>query len=288
MRTRLFWLIPFCFLLVQPGCTTWDTPSESQVLPTPRLAPGGVVLEVEFVRIPPAQADAFIAMWSEVDEQQISLDARRRLDANGLRSGIVGLQLPIFLRNLLDSEKPAYEQLADGNLVADTEIFSNYQRLQCRSGSRKRVVASPQRPGRSVIILNREGQLGGEPYDEAQAVFTVATYPQGDGSVRLVVTPVIEHGQTQMKYVALPGSMAMQTGREETEFDEMRIDTTLSPGQTLIVAGAMDARGLGGFVFSDSVGSSERSLMLIRLAQSRYDDLWSEDRTLTQLTTPIE
>ena len=290
MRTRILCLcfVCWCFVLSYTGCATWDAPGEAQVLPVPRLAPDGVVLEVEFVRVPTARTDEFIGLWSEVDEQQIPLDVRRRLDANGIRSGVVGLQLPVFLRDLLDAEKPAYEQLSEGDLVPDSDIFSNYQRLQCRSGSRKRVVASPQMPGTSVIILKLDGRLRAEPYDAAQAVFTVATYPQGDGRVRVVVTPMIEHGQPQMKFVALPGSIAMQTGREKTEFDQMKIETLLSPGQTLIVAGATDAKGLGGFVFHDSIGSNQRSMMLLRLAQSQYDDLWSEERTLSPLTTRIE
>jgi len=289
MRIRIYSVaLSFLGTLLSLGCATWDAPSESSILPAPKLAPDGVVLEVEFVRVPAASTAKFAQLWSDVDEQQLPLEVRRRLDANGLRCGVVGFQLPVFVRDLLDAEKPAHELLADGDLAEDTELFSNYQRLQSRTGSRKKIVASPQMHGRTVVILNQDGELRGEPFEEAQGMFMVSTYPQGDGRVRLVITPLIESGESQARWIAVRGSLVMQTGRQQTEFDQMRIDTLLSPGQTLIVTGGPVPRGLGGFVFADSVGPSDRSMMLIRLAQSQYDDLWSEQRKLSPLTTRIE
>ena len=77
-------------------------------------------------------------------------------------------------------------------------------------------------------------------------------------------------------------------GREHQEFDELRMDTVLSPGQTLIVTCAPEARGLGGFFFAEAVGAGDRSLMLLRLAQSQYDDLFQDNRAASPLVTPIE
>lgn len=287
MRARLFLFALFVTSLV--SCATWDAPQETMMLPPPQLPADGVVLEIEFVRVPAGMEAEAEQLWKEVDEQHVPSDQRRVLEANGLRTGLVGSQIPLVLRGWLDAKKPVLEQIAEGTLPQGSDLFLNRQRLQCRTGSRKKIVAAPQKSGATVVILNEEGQLVGEPpFDEAQGMFLVTTYPHGDGRVRVLLTPLIEHGEAKQRFVPTPGMISVQLGREQREFDQLQIDSVVSPGQTILVTCTPHTRGLGGLFFSDAVGPGDRSLMLVRLARSQYDDLFSADRNVSPLVTPIE
>ena len=82
------------------GCASWDSPSTavSFDLPSPRMSPDSVVLEIAFLRVPVDSAVEFATLWNEVDEQQLSNEDRRRLRSNGFRVGVIGARLPDMLR----------------------------------------------------------------------------------------------------------------------------------------------------------------------------------------------
>src|SRR5688500_8098291 len=87
------------------GCAPWDVPSaEPLKLPSAQMSPDSVALDITFVRMPAADAATNDAIWSEADEQHFPADVRRQLAANGLRVGIIGLQIPPRLRELLDAK----------------------------------------------------------------------------------------------------------------------------------------------------------------------------------------
>jgi hypothetical protein len=90
------------------------------------------------------------------------------------------------------------------------------------------------------------------------------------------------------QYVGGDQTFMLQAGRDTHEFDDLRIECLLSPGQTLAITKTLDAKGLGGHFFAaDAAASSIGSMMLIRLAQTQLDDLFSSDLA-TQTTDLVD
>ena len=63
------------------------------------MTPDTVVLEVAFVHLDDNASSAGAELWDEVDEQHLPIDLRRRLQANGLRTGLVEARCPWRCKN---------------------------------------------------------------------------------------------------------------------------------------------------------------------------------------------
>ncbi len=258
------------------GCASWDPPSEGAFeLPTPRMSPDSVILEIAFVRVPVDGENDFQELWNEVDEQQLANEDRRRLGSNGFRAGVIGARLPEIVRGLLAKADSPFE-LSGANGILSEDIFQSRRRLPVRAGQPAKIVAVPKERPQIAVLQNDEGYVRGLEFSQAQGVFVLHAFPLGDGRVRIQLTPTIEHGQLRNQYVGGDQSFMLQAGRDTHEFTELRLENLLSPGQTLVVTKTADEKGLGSHFFAgDAATSSSGSLMLIRLAQTQQDDLFS-------------
>ena len=71
--------------------------------------------------------------------------------------------------------------------------------------------------------------------------------------------------------------MLPQQGKPKRTFDHLAFDATLSAGQMLVLT-CMPNRGgtLGHYLFTEPQGDQlQQKLIVVRLAQSRYDDLFA-------------
>ncbi len=260
------------------GCASWDSPATVAFdLPIPKMSPDSVVLEIAFLRIPVDSAEEFAALWNEVDEQQLSNEDRRRLGSNGFRAGVIGARLPEILRQLLDKSDTPFEA-SGANGILSEDIFQSRRRLPVRAGQPAKIVAVPKEQDRIAVLQNENGYVRGLEFTQAQGIFVMHTFPLGDGRVRIQLTPTIEHGLLRNQYVGGDQTFMLQAGRDTHEFAELRLENLLSPGQTLLVTKTLDAKGLGCHFFAaDPAVASSGSVMLIRLAQTQQDDLFSPD-----------
>jgi hypothetical protein len=250
------------------------------------MSSDAVVLEVAFALLPSADA-VEQELWAEVDEQHLPIDVRRRLAANGFRSGLVGSPLPVALRRLLDDQQNSSAvRLSNGEPVLDE--LKMQQRKQLGAGRRGDVVTSQTLEQISVLRM-QEGRLVGQTYEQAQCRFAVRSFPQGDGRVRVELTPEIHHGKIRQRWVGDERALRLDAGQHHEEFEDLRLETVLSPGQTLIVAGTDDVKGLGRSFFAQGEGANfQRRLLLIRLAQTQLDDRFQADNSPGPLVTPAE
>src|SRR5215469_16507253 len=85
-------------LAVAAGCT--KLPKNTSLMPATAVG-DHVALELFFVRVPLGDQTVLQPLWSDVDEQMIPLDVRRRLAANGFVAGQIGGQLPAAVTDLL-------------------------------------------------------------------------------------------------------------------------------------------------------------------------------------------
>jgi hypothetical protein len=272
-------------LLVMSGCASWSEPgSSSNPLPAPQIASDCVILEVAFVDVPASLVWA-AEFWTQLDELHVDSEVRRRLMDNGLRTALAGSQLPESLRRLLDDSPDGLDFLETGLPPEESELFAQRKRLQMRAGKTRRIPVMSQPRDKMIVLIHDDGDVRGEPFEQAQGVMSVRCFPQGDGRVRMELVPEIQFGDFRQRWVGGQGSFVLDMDRERHSFDQLQIDTMLSPGQTLLVTATAEAKGLGGQFFALTPEQRDRrSVMLVRLAQTQLDDLFCPAQSLTPLT----
>lgn len=278
----LAWLASGCALL-----NTTEKPIAAKALPPLALPANSVMLEVAFARLPLTDTAAYDSIWSQVDEQHFSADLRRQLAANGLRCGLVGMQLPPQLKDALDDSQPGAIERGEDS-PGDPELDRAPRRMQCRSGQRAKILVTKQLESLPLLVTEDHG-VRGYPLSQAQCLFGLKVHPQGDGRAKLELTPEVEHGEMKTQFVGRDGSVLPQIGRDRLVLDKLRLTATLAPGHVLMLSGTPEVKGLGNSFFTESEsGSTYRRLLLIRLAVTQYDDLFAPDQIVTPLATPSE
>jgi hypothetical protein len=256
------------------GCASWSSiPNEESELPSPRLSTDAIVLETVLVRVP-EDWDLSGDFWRSVDEQHLPTDVRRRLQDNGFRSGLCGTQIPDLLRGYLDAA-PASLDLSSGQLHPEQlELFQGQHRLQMPAGKTKRVKVTTTASGERVVLFRDGDRVRAERFNKAMGLIDLRSRPLGDGRVQLEVVPGIEFGDVRQQWAGGQGSFVIDISRPQRLFDELGFTVILSPGQTLLLCATPEPKGLGADLFT-LPDSNERSVLLLRLAQTQMDDLFS-------------
>ena len=226
------------------------------------------------------------SFWSEVDEQILPVDARRRLTAAGIRCGTVGQQLPAELQQLLDRAR------SDANVVdPDGKTIDvtgpRHRRLQCRAGQRQQIpLADVQQ---EINLLWRDqGRVRGATYLDAQPLFVLRVEPQPSGEAEVALVPQILHGAPKNRYVGRDGMFLMETGKEEKLFDDLAIEATLSLGECLVIGCTAGQEGLGERFFCSELHDPRPKLLILRLAHTQRDDVQGSAEKPQPLVTPTE
>jgi len=280
---RTLLLLSAILPLMLAGCAAPAVAGKSPLAPA-QMSPDSCVLEVCFVRFPFGDPEANQQLWQEVDEQQFPAELRRRLSRNGFRLGLLDGQIPAVLSKLLeirDESRPTGGTSQIDLAELDCEGPPIKRHLEIRAGQPKMIVTSgvyDQLP----VLISESGELGGETYSQAQAVLVVKTFPQGDGRVRVELVPELQHGELRQRWVGQDGMWRLEAGRQQRVFEEMAFSATLSPGCMLLVSSLPDRPGsLGHHFFTEDNGKPQQKLLVLRLAQTQHEGLFSPRRTLS-------
>ena len=277
--------------LLLGGCSPWLRPAVSdKALPAPLMSPETIILEVAFVHLTPDDSAIETATWQHVDEQMLAVDVRQRLAGNGLRAGALGSQLPPELRHLVERTAQELTEAPAGDDVttAETTTLARNRRMQVRAGRRGKIVVSAVAPNISVLAKDDQGRVQGEAFRDAQCLFSLLANPSGDSRTKLQLTPEVEHGDLQNRWVPVDGALVQQVGKPRHVYDQLRIELPLAPGQTLIIGPTEQAGGLGQHFFTLSVPIPRRTLLLVRIAQTQQDDLFRQPDGSTQLISAAD
>lgn len=190
--------------------------------------------------------------------------------ANGIRVGIAGSRLP-------DEVYQQLGRLSDPSEAAPVDVVDEtmnlYRRVQLRSGARSDIVM--RGPMETMVSFSEtDDGVTGRSLDLAQPQFEMVATPRGNGSVSLRLTPEIHYGHSKQKFVGENGMFHIEAGRDQIIYDDLAITAELASGQTLVVTAAGPKHSIGGNFFQDERDEGKRTLLLIRLAQSQYDDLF--------------
>jgi len=83
--------------------------------------------------------------------------------------------------------------------------------------------------------------------------------------------------------------VVQQTSQDRLILDRLRFEAMLSPGQSLLISTTPEIKGLGEHYFSQQAsGAVDRRLLLVRFAQTQFDDIFAPAQTSAPLATPGE
>lgn len=268
------------------GCTPLDLhkrQARSPLRPA-QISSDAVVLEVFFARFPAGDPQANGALWQEIDEQCFAPQARREWAQNGFRAGLVGVQVPVALAQLLDMRDAPPP--SDGvNRVrideAGAEPRVTLRRMSLRPGCRAEVVASAAHDEMTVLRCEAGGPCG-RTYPKAHGIFALQAVPQRDGRVRVELVPEVHYGEPVQRWLGEQGVFRLDTGRQRQAYADLGIAATLAPGEMLVLTCLPDRESsLGHYFFTaPAPGEPQQKLLLVRVAQTQHDGLFSPGEPL--------
>jgi hypothetical protein len=269
-------------LLALAGCASPIKRGKSLLTPV-WMSPDAVVIELFFVRFPLGDTEANDHLWQEVDEQHFPAELRKKLAQNGFRVGLVGGQIPAALFRLLElDDKPAPtggpSAIEVSRLASEPRVIR--RRMSLRSGVGGQIIAS-EVYSQLPVLIGQSGEVCGQTYCQAQGLLAVKAFPEGDGRIRLEVVPEVHHDQPRQRWVGDQGVLRLEAQRPKRAFDDLGIPATLAPGDMLLLSSLPSRPGsLGHHFFTDNKGQLEQKLLVIRLAETQHNGLFSPPEVL--------
>jgi hypothetical protein len=246
--------------------------------------PGGVALELFFVRYRAGDAAVNGPLWSSVDDQQLPVELRRRLVANGLLVGTVAAQPPPIIERLLQLDEHAV--VDDAPPVIDpsrpSKIKHRLLEIFRQEAPSHIVLTGDKEPLPQLVVLYRDeaedARVVGWTFVNAKGLFVAKVEPQSDGRVKLDLTPEVEHGDAQHQYVPRDGGYTVSFVPPHKTFDDLRLSVMLSPGEMLAVGCRHDRPGSLGYQFFThrDADALDQVVLLVRLSHAGSSELFAD------------
>jgi hypothetical protein len=260
-------------LLAWVGCTLTKTDLRRQADDLlPALGPGGQLivprqcaLKMAVVARPVGDPALGEILWQVADAQAVGDEARRTLEANGLRVGLISGELPPEVRAILDAPPP--------NQVSPAVVI-----LPDNDSTRVDLSAASDELD---LLLARDGGVSGKRYKDAHGFLRLSPWRQGEDGVAVKITPELHHGPVRQGWGAAPSSsaftpqqMVVRNGQQEETFRDLAATLTLRAGRVAVVAATPGTRGsLGSFLFTAPEANSDRMVQkVLFLWASRSED----------------
>jgi hypothetical protein len=252
-------------MMAPVGCAlTQSEPHREPILP--RLGGGSQILApkrctLKMAILSRSAPDAVLndVLWSVADEQAIAPEARRALETNGLRVGLIVGDLPAEVQSLLDAPPP---HKVDPLLIDLPDGDSTLINLS-DAGSTAPV----------SVLLNREGKAIGKVYENAKGHLRLISSQEGPSGVALRLVPEIHHGPFKRRIGTeastdefAPQQFTLKDGQQEETLRELAASLTVQPGQVLVVGCRTDLpHSLGHFLLTEPEPHSDRILQKVLL-----------------------
>ena len=288
----------FCcaLLLVICGCEPFRQSQNTYQPPTllgSRLAPDAVGLEIGIAQVDTGQKEAIKRFWRDLDQQELPLETRQKLDKHGLRAAVMSQQPPsdfgalvnprdIVLEELDGFQKQLYLQ---GHLKA-TERMLVHNQVSTRKGKPHPIATSLVHPSLSWTVetpatLDSQASQTKESDNDVRGVLAIRTYPQGDGSVNVTVEPQVHHGNVTQRYGATPNGFQFDEQQTVSVLEPLEFDVSLRPGETLVIGPTAEVTQLGHLFFGE-IGLSETGLGETESLTAAADQLLAEATSVTE------
>ncbi len=256
-----------CALLVLTcGCEPFrqsQNTFQSPTLPANRITPDAVGLEIGIAQIDTGQTETIKRFWRDLDQQELSLETRQKLDHHGLRAAVMSQRLPSDFGELVNPREIVIEELDGfqrqlylrGHLKA-TERMLVHKQISIRQGQPHPIPTSMTHPALRWSVdtpatLSSQPSQTKESANNVRGVLAIRTYPQGDGSVSVTVQPQVHHGQVAHRYGATASGFKFDERQSVSVLETLEFDVSLRSGETLVIGPTAEVTELGHLFFGE-------------------------------------
>ncbi len=248
-------------VLISIGCAPLNdsataTGSNGFSISRSSMNPGAVAVQLAVVQLDSDQRDMFEQYWSELDQMKLPLPVRKKADENGLRYAVMSPQVPIVLPQLLKRREldlsqmdDLKRQMAEAGLLQSPSRMVSHQRIENDTGEEYEIITSDVYPQKRWSIADG----GGVPLTGfgqlVRGVYRFSSFPQTDGSIRLLMLPEIHHGISKNRYDVSQRTFLLNESQIKTKVTPLEFAVDLKPGESLIIAPSGTSQGIGDLLF---------------------------------------
>lgn len=253
-------------MLVTCGCEPFRQSQNTYhppVLTASRLAPDAVGLEIGIAQIDTGQKETIKRFWRDLDQQELPLETRQKLDKHGLKAAVMSQQPPSDFGDLVNPREIVLEELDGfqkqlylrGHLKATERILAHNQ-VSTRQGKPHPIQTSVLHPSLSWTVetpatLNSQASQTKKSDNNVRGVLAIRTYPQGDGSVNVVVEPQVHHGDVTKRFGATANGFQFDQQQTISVLEPLEFDVPLRAGETLVIGPTAEVTQLGHLFFGE-------------------------------------
>ena len=256
---------------------------------------GAVALQVAVVQVDNDQKEIMEEFWSRLDMMKLGLTDRQVADRNGLRYAVMSPQCPAVLDRLLEPRElditgltDIQKQMASQGLLESPSRLLHHQRIENDPGEEFEIPVSDYFTEKGWSIVDKNGTTESSSGKLVRAFFQMTTFPQGDGSVRMIVEPEIHHGRPQQRYDVSQRTFLFSESQIEERVEPLKFSIDLQPGEALIIASTdrteigvdeIQSPNVGDLFFTDTPGGQTQALPVqsgsqqSRLIESAFAEL---------------
>ena len=226
------------------------------------IEPKRCMLEIAIITRPIGDKTINDSVWNVADVQCIPEDARRSLEANGVKIGKIIGSLPVDLESALHAPPPH-------KVDPITYVPEINEAVQIRTA-----VTVPQ----LSLVTNLDGRAIAKDYEQASGYLRVTTDHDGERGVSLRILPEIHYGPMKQGFqpIASPGpypvnQLTISNSQEQDSLQELMSSTIIQPGEVVLIScDAAQDRTLGSFLFTFVEANSDRKMQhLVMIWASR-------------------
>ena len=225
------------------------------------LQPNYCTIDSAIITRPVGDKVVDASLWNIANEQQVSIELRQALEANGLRVGVITGSLPV---DVMDCFKQAPGQ-----------VEAHWVHLALPEGEHTPIDMGTKTES-VTLLLNHKGKVDGRDYHDAGGRLILTPSHHGPKGVTLRLVPEIHHGETRRTIAPVqnagpfaPHEFSIKDGQQEDILRELTLSIDVQPGQTVVIGcQAAQTRSLGSFLFTQPEPNSDRMLQGVLLLQA--------------------
>lgn len=231
------------------------------------IVPKQCALKMAILSRPAGETALNEELWGVADVQAVGDEARRLLETNGLRVGVISGELPGPVRAILEAPPP--------NQVSPAMVI-------LPDGEGTGVDLGAARPELDLLLARPGGAVAGKRYKEASGWLRLIPVRQGEEGVAVRIMPELHHGPVRQDWGPAPGAssftpqqLVVRNGQQEETFRDLAATLRLHAGQVAVVGCLPETGGssLGSFLFRSTEPNSDRAVQKVLLVwASRSDD----------------